>query len=320
LGRIQPETPLARKRKKEKGRGSKSERDGVASAPAEGSGVDEIIELDGDFDDPDARAALIAAAALERLVHDSASDADVEVQAGPTPSPSQDGPGDLEPGAGAAVDADAAMEASGGADSDVSGAAAAEAVSTPLIGPDALLALSQFRAEGVATLPEELVLDLGEATTPEQRDRLLAAALAHVEMQDAIYRVPLESGTSRRWKGALAALLFVMALFLAGLPPSFLVPDAQAPLTSSERVRGLRVALLVQAQQIEAFRAREGRLPSSLAEVETALPDVRFVKSNNRLYQLVAYSRTGDAVVFDSSAPAMGFAEAVPDWLAPGGR
>lgn len=184
----------------------------------------------------------------------------------------------------------------------------------PLIGPAALVALSEFRDEGVATVPEELVLELGEATSAEERDRLLAAALAHVEMQDAIYRVPLESGTTRRWKGVLAAVIFVMALFLAGLPPAFLVPEAPSPVTTDERLRGIRMALLLQAEQVDAFQVREDRLPTSLAEVETALPGIRLVRSSNRLYQLVAYTPDGDAVVYDSASPDSAFAEVGASW------
>ena len=189
-----------------------------------------------------------------------------------------------------------------------------ESEDAPLIKPDALAALREFRREGVATLPDELVLDLGDATTPEERDRLLAAALAHVEMQDAIYRVPLESEASRRWKGVIAAALFVMATILAGLPPAFLVPDPPPPLTATERAGSIQMSLLMQAEQIEAFRARTGRLPSSIAEVETAVPGVRFVRSSNRLYQLIVYTPDGDAVVYDSASPDPSFAQAEEVW------
>lgn len=207
------------------------------------------------------------------------------------------------------------IEGAGEPDTDAAyGVTAAEEDQRPLIGPDALVALSEFRQEGVATLPEELVLDLGDATTPEERDRLLAAALAHVEMQDAIYRVPLESGASRRWKGLIASAVFLFALVLVGLPPAFLVPEAPPSLTVAETGGGIRMALLMQAEQIEAFRARSGRLPSSIAEVETALPGVRYVRSSNRVYQLIAYTPAGDAVVYDSSSPDPSFAATEETW------
>lgn len=259
-----------------------------------GKRVDAVIDLDDDLDDPAARAQLIAAAAGDE---DEAATDDVE------PTTDEDD------------DTDLATEEAEAATDDVEPATEDVDPQRPLIGRDALLALSEFRAEGVATVPEELVLELGEATSPEDRDRLLAAALAHVEMQEAIYRVPTESGTPRRWKAVIAATFFVMALFLIGLPPSFLVPAPPPQLTTAERLRGVRVALLLQAQQIEAFHARTQRLPASLAEVPTSLPGIRFVRSNDRLYQLIAYTPDGEAIVYDSAAPDRAFESVAASWI-----
>ena len=185
----------------------------------------------------------------------------------------------------------------------------------PAIGADALAALSAMNRQGV-TLPDELVLDLGEATTPEDRDRLLAAALAHVEMQDAVYRVAAKQNRqSSRWKGAAAALLFLVAIAVAAQPPDWVVPEAPATLTAADRLDGVRLTLLLQMQQIEVFRAREGRLPDALTEIAIVLPGVRFVKSNNRVYQLVAYSPDGDPVLYDSAAPPAWFEEVAARWV-----
>lgn len=263
--------------------------------------VDAVIDLEEDLDDPEARAELIAAAAAlaaegpSTAADGEATGEEVTVEGGAS--------GDIEWSGDPDSDAEYGPTPSDGPDADA-----------PLIGPDSLVALSEFRREGVATLPEELILDLGDATSPEERDRLLAAALAHVEMQDAIYRVQTESGASRRWKGLIASAVFLMAVFLAGLPPAFLVPDAPPPLTASETARGLRMTLLMQAEQIEAFRARSDRLPTSLSEVDTALPGVRFVRSSNRLYQLIVYTPDGDAVVYDSASPDPAFAAASAAW------
>lgn len=291
---------MGKKRKKKSRSRKKRERqeEKTAEEGLEADEVDAVIEVEEDVDP----AELIAAAA-------GLGTSTTAEEAGDMP--------DVEPDV--AEDA-AAEEADTSPDREAQGPdleADAEP-ETPLIGPDALVALSEFRQEGVATVPEELVLDLGDASSPEERDRLLAAALAHVEMQDAIYRVPVESGTARRWKGLLAATLFLMALFLAGLPPEFLVPEGPQPLSTTEEVRGIRQALLFQAEQIEAFRATTDRLPRSLSEVETALPGIRFVRSSDRLYQLIAYDPSGAAIVYDSSAPDPAFGEVVAPWSAEG--
>ena len=186
----------------------------------------------------------------------------------------------------------------------------------PRLTPDALAALSAMHYEGLAVLPGEFVVDLGEATTEEERDRVLAAALAHAEMQEAIYRVPADTGNARRIKGALASVIFLLAILVAARPPAIVMPEPTARLTVADRMHGARMALLLQAQQIEAFRAREGRLPSSLAEVEGTLPGVRFVRSSSRLYQLVAYAPTGAAIVYDSALPDPMFAAITTPWTA----
>ena len=81
------------------------------------------------------------------------------------------------------------------------------------------------------------------------------------------------------------------------------MPDPPAFLTSDDQLYGARVTLLFQAQQIEAFRTRAQRLPNSLGDVAVQFAGVRFLKSSNRLYQLIAYTPDGGAVVYDSAAP-----------------
>lgn len=299
---------------------AEAEADGTAEDAEVDAPVDAVIDLEDDLDDPLARADLVAAAAgLEapaRAEGDAEGPGDADRDDPPEePADPDDEAADAQ-AAAAAAEPPSDIEGAGEQDSDAEYGVAADAEESrgPLIGPDALVALSEFRREGVATLPEELILDLGESATPEERDRVLAAALAHVEMQDAIYRVPLESGASRRWKGLLATAVFLMALVLVGLPPAFLVPRAPPPLTVSETAEGTRLALLMQAEQIEAFRVRSGRLPMSIDEVDTALPGVRFVRSSNRLYQLIAYTPSGEAVVYDSASPDPSFAATAEVW------
>jgi len=151
------------------------------------------------------------------------------------------------------------------------------------------------------------VVELGEVSTPEARDRLLAATLAHAAMQEAVYRVPMDTGETRRWKGMIASTIFFFAAVAALSPPGLLVPDAPAQLTVADHLYGVRITLLLQAEQVEAFRVRTQRLPDSLADLAATFPGVRFVKSSNRLYQLLAYTPDGVAVVYDSSTPAPEF-------------
>lgn len=190
----------------------------------------------------------------------------------------------------------------------------AEERSVPLLTPAALLALSEMRHGDIGTLGAELILDLGEGTTPEERDRILSAALAQVEMQEAIYRVPTETGMADRGKGTIALLLMLMALYVSVRPPDLVIPEPPAQLVAADQIYGTRVALLLQVQQIEAYRIREQRLPESLGEVAVVLPGVRFVKSSSRLYQLIAHTPEGVTIVYDSASPAQDFERISRSW------
>lgn len=185
----------------------------------------------------------------------------------------------------------------------------------PTLSAATAAALSAIQSEHVEGDPEDETFDdPGEISTPEDRDRLLAAALAHAEMREATYRVPTDTGQARRWKGTIASVVFVIAMIVAVTPPALVVPDPPAHLTDADRLYGIRVTLLLQAHQVEAFRTREQRLPDSVADLAAGFPGVRFVKSSNRLYQLVAYTLDGEAIVYDSAAPTPEFEAIARDW------
>jgi hypothetical protein len=182
---------------------------------------------------------------------------------------------------------------------------------------------SDPRAETVADPAEEEALrrlvDLGPVSSPEVRERLLAAALAHSEHQDARYRVPFSAtGGAARWKAFVASVLLLGAGAAAIAPPQWARPAPPARLTSSERAQSLRMALLLQAQQVEAFRVRTQRLPVTLAELTRTLPGVRYVRSGSRGYQLIAYEADGNAIVYDSTDPTPAFDDLATGWAAQG--
>ena len=159
------------------------------------------------------------------------------------------------------------------------------------------------------------LLELGPVSSPEIRDRLLAEALAHAEHKDARYRVPFsETPAAGRWKALVGLVLLLVAGLVALVPPGWATPEPPAQLAAPERARSVRVALLLQAEQVEAFRVREQRLPATLDEVAEALPDVRYVRSGTRAYQLIAYLPDGSAVVYDSASPGPAFDDLEPGW------
>jgi len=159
-------------------------------------------------------------------------------------------------------------------------------------------------------------IDLGPVSSPEVRDRLLAQALAHAEHKDARYRVPFsEVKAAARWKISVATLLFLIAGLVVLVPPQWARPAPPAQLGQAERALGLRSALLLQAQQVEAFRVRTARLPTTLDEVMVTLPGIRYVRSGSRAYQLILYEADGNAIVYDSANPAAAFQSLVTGWV-----
>jgi hypothetical protein len=162
-------------------------------------------------------------------------------------------------------------------------------------------------------------VDDDDVSTPEARARLLAAALAHAEHQEARYRVPTESGAARRWKALAASLVFVLAGWVAAAPVKWVQPEPPARLDATTRARGIRTALLLQAQQIEAFRVEAQRLPTDLGELPARLPGLVYARSGNRAYQLIGYEPDGDAIIYDSTDPLPAFRTLIDAWAPPEG-
>ena len=148
--------------------------------------------------------------------------------------------------------------------------------------------------------------DLDEPTqgisSPEDRGRLLAEAIAEAETREADYRQP-ENPRTCHWKGPLALSLLVIAGSIVLAPPPWLARSPLPAVSIEERRRGVAVAIQLQARQTEVFQARHGRLPATLDEVPGRVPDIRFVRSNGRVYQLVAARPNGRALVYDSANP-----------------
>jgi len=163
----------------------------------------------------------------------------------------------------------------------------------------------------------EGAIDLGPEITPELRDRLLAQALAHSDLQDARYRVPLTGPrAAARWKAALASLLLLVAAILVAVPPAWVRPEPPARIDAPARAEGVRAALLLQGQQVDAYRVRFQRLPDSLDELPDRITGLRFVKSGNRAYQLIGQVPGGRTIIYDSSDPAPEFGRMTAAWAA----
>jgi hypothetical protein len=153
-----------------------------------------------------------------------------------------------------------------------------------------------------------------DTSSPEERDRLIAEALAHAESRDLSYRPPPEAPVVR-WKGAAAALTALLGAALLVVPPGWLRGAPLPSVPPEARELGVRVTLLMQAQEVEAYRQRNQRLPDRLDDLGATMPGLRFVRSNDRVYQLVAYGPDGRAVVYDSTRPTADLGASASDLL-----
>jgi hypothetical protein len=154
----------------------------------------------------------------------------------------------------------------------------------------------------------------------EDRERILAEAMAHAEAQEAQYKViPADEPVHGRWKAPLALAVFAVAAWIALDPPRWIAGTEAPRPTAAERDRGLHAAIWMQAHQVEVFRLREGRLPEHLSELPAQMPGLTLIRSNNRVYQIRGRRANGEILVFDSAKPAPAFEAAAP-WLAPPGN
>jgi hypothetical protein len=147
----------------------------------------------------------------------------------------------------------------------------------------------------------------------EDRERLLAETLAHAEAQEAQYKVlPADEPDHGRWKAFLAAVLLVLAVWIALTPPRWIAGAAAPVPTAGQQDRGVRAAIWLQSRQVEVFRLREGRLPEHLSELPVQMPGLTLVRSNNRVFQIRGRLADGELLVFDSGQPSPAFEAAAP--------
>jgi len=155
-----------------------------------------------------------------------------------------------------------------------------------------------------------------DISSQEDRQRLLAEALAHADMQDTQYRQPLpETVRTGQWKSMLALILLALAGYLAQFPPTWLAGPGLPRVADTDRVAGAVAALTLQAEQIRVYQHRNGSLPSSLEVMPNYVSGLRYVRSNNRVFQLIAPRPGGGVLIYDAARPDDRFKSAAVELL-----
>jgi hypothetical protein len=120
----------------------------------------------------------------------------------------------------------------------------------------------------------------------KERQRALEEVLRDQARRDALRAIAYrDSGASLRLR-VITAVLVVAALLLWMIPVPGFRANIPFPLASEEEEDALRLATWVQAQQVEAFRQRRGRLPDVLREAGEPLPGMTYERIDAGTYRL----------------------------------
>ena len=145
-----------------------------------------------------------------------------------------------------------------------------------------------------------------EARGQETADAV-AAVLKHAAEREEHARARSTPRKQPRWMLPLGIQLAVLAVYLLISPPGWVtVHPIQAP-DPAVQEQGLKMAMYIQSQQIEAFRIRNGRLPSSLEEIGgTPPPGVEYELRGTDEYRLIGVNGPA-SLVYDSTESAADF-------------
>ncbi|MFN2315499.1 MAG: hypothetical protein ABR551_10705 [Gemmatimonadales bacterium] len=121
-----------------------------------------------------------------------------------------------------------------------------------------------------------------------RKEDLLQAAEAAVGQDRS--RVGGQEGTQTRWGiiGWGLVLLAVLTGWLFGTRPEWVFTPPLAAEAPEVTAASMRLALVRERQRVERYREQHGRLPATLAEAGSTLPNIDIAASPNGSYLLRA--------------------------------
>lgn len=158
---------------------------------------------------------------------------------------------------------------------------------------------------------EDRPLHHPDLTSREERDRAIAEVLADQEVKKVIYGRPTTPRTTTVGRVVAMVLLTLTAVYLWFARPGWIVPDPPPPLPAERIETHLRMAVWMQAQQVERFRRERGRLPDALRETGEPMPAMTYRRIDARTFHLLA---SGDGVTVEYlSTDSLGAFVGAPD-------
>ena len=129
-------------------------------------------------------------------------------------------------------------------------------------------------------------LDRTSLSAEDERQRVIEDVLRDQTrrevLREGVYRA---SGSSQRFR-VVAGVLALAALVTWVAPVPGLRPEIPFPIPPADEEAGVHLAAWIQAQQIEAFRQRRGRLPDVLRETGEAIPGMSYERIDAQSYML----------------------------------
>ena len=114
----------------------------------------------------------------------------------------------------------------------------------------------------------------------------LAFLERETERSQEVLQAKPEEPRSEKGKAVVAAGLALVSAYLWFGQPAWLQPPEEPAATPQEQDQGRALALRLTAGQVEEFRTRTGRLPTSLDEVGPILPDIDYRDDGNGIFSL----------------------------------
>lgn len=138
-----------------------------------------------------------------------------------------------------------------------------------------------------------------ETSTGQEAAEVVAAVLKHAAERDLAAKQKAPPKQQPKWMLPLGLNLGVLAVYLLIAPPAWVVVNPIAAPPEEEAIQGTRTAVYFATVKIDAFRAREGRLPATL--VEAGVTGAIDYTPRGESYVLISFVGE-ESVSFDSSA------------------
>lgn len=140
-----------------------------------------------------------------------------------------------------------------------------------------------------------------EVSTGQEAAELVAATLKHAAEREEAARAKTAPKQQPKWMLPVGLNLAVLAAYLIIAPPAWVVVNPIAPPPEAEALADLRAGMWMQAQKIEGYRMRTGRLPATLAEAGVSVQGLDYTPQGDSYVLIASVSPDAEPLVFNSA-------------------